>query len=71
MQAEKVDMLAFLNYLDQFLELMLGDAEFVFIQTGRDVFVCVSVDVRIDPDGDAGLDTVTVGHFVDYIYLLK
>ena len=31
----------------------------------------VCVDVRIDSDGDAGLDAVVAGHLVDHIDLLK
>ena len=70
-QTEEIEMFALLDELDELLEFVLRYAELVFVKSCCYIFVGVGVYVRIDPDGNVGLDPVAVGHLVDYIYLLE
>ena len=60
-----------LENVDQFVELVLRDAEFILIETSSDVFVGVCIDVRIDSDRYSGLYAMSVCHLVDDIDFLK
>ena len=71
MQADEVDVLALLQHVNEFVELVLGDSELVFIKSGSYILVCMGIDIRIDSNGYIGLHTMDMGHLIDYIDLLK
>ena len=48
MQANEIDVLAFLYELYQLVELVIGDSELVFVESCGNVFVRMCVNVRID-----------------------
>ena len=71
MQAYEIDIPALADQFNKFVKLMLGYSEFIFIQSGRNIFMGMGIDVRIDPDRDIGNHAIFPCHLVDDEDLLK
>ena len=71
MQTVEVDMLAFLDDVDELVEFVLRNTELILVETCCHIFVSVSINVRIYTNGNIGFKTIHVSHLIDHIYLLE